>query len=143
MDRERHAAARRRIQFGEEDAGHTHGFVKLARLSQRVLPGSRVQHQPDRVRRAGQGLAHHTLHFAEFLHQVEAGLQTPGSINQNDVHAAGHTRLDGVERHRAGIGLGRARHHRDLEAVAPNLELVHRRGAKGVRRAEEDGLPLR
>ena len=51
-------------------------------------------------------------------------------------------RLQGVEQHRAGIGALAAAHDLHARTVCPNFELVRRRRAEGIRRAQQHALAL-
>ncbi len=54
-----------------------------------VLTGGGVHHQPDVMRSAWLGFANHAVDFLQLLHQVESGMQPPGSIDQEDIHILG------------------------------------------------------
>ena len=92
------------------------------------------------MRRARLGLFEHAQNFLQFPHQRRLVLQPAGRVDDDDVGAAVLRRHDSVEGEAGGIGAGRARYHLGAGALAPNLELLDRRGAEGVAGGEHDFL---
>jgi hypothetical protein len=77
-----HAAFAGAVELGDDQAGQGDGFVKFARLHQRVHAGAGVQDQQGLVRRAGQFFVHDAMHLLQFLHEVVLGVQAAGGINE-------------------------------------------------------------
>ena len=92
------AAARRAVQFRQDQARHPHGFMELASLSQRILPDRGIQDQQHFMGRPRHFLADHTLHFAEFIHEVGLGMQAAGRIDKRHVRRTRFCRRNAVER---------------------------------------------
>ena len=95
------------------------------------------------MRRAGSLLAHHAVHFLQFLHQIVLGVQPAGRINEQII---GLARLG--RRHRVVSNRGRVRavssgNDLDLHTLAPELELFDRSRAKSVTGRQEGGLSAR
>ena len=93
------------------------------------------------MRRARQRLRNHAFHLADFLHQVQLRGQPPRRVAEHEVDAARFRRVDRVENNCGGVArlLG---DHSHLVALAPDFQLLARRGAKGVARREQDRLAL-
>jgi hypothetical protein len=70
---------------------------------QRILSGRRIQHQPDRVRRAFKSFSYHAVDLFELFHQIEASVQTSCRIDDDQINITGHSRLHGIKRNCAGI----------------------------------------
>ena len=69
-------------------------------------------------------------------------MQAARRIAEHDVHISRLCRGERVEQHRAGIGTLAAAHDLHARAVCPNFELVRRRRAEGIRRAQQHALAL-
>ena len=98
----------------------------------RVLAGAGVEHQQHFVRRVGVELADHPANLLQLFHQVVFGVQTTGGVGDQHVDATGLGGLHGVEDHRSRVGAGVLGDHRDLVALAPDLQLLDGGGAEGV-----------
>src|SRR6185436_5142638 len=75
-------------------------------------------------------------------HEVRFRVKPAGGVHDQDLRAAGLRRLHRVEGHRRGIGPGPLAHDRDVDPLAPALELVDGRRAERVARAQDDGVPV-
>ena len=81
------------------------------------------------------------LTFADLLHQVQLRRQAPGGVGEHDVDAARLRRVDRVEDHRRGVARF-LRDHCDVVALAPDLQLLARGGAKRVARGQQHRFAL-
>ena len=68
----------------------------------------------------------------QLFHQFAAILQTAGGIDQQHIDAAILRRTHGIEYKASGIGPGLTSDHFGTGALAPNLQLIDRGGAKRV-----------
>ncbi|MNQ07566.1 hypothetical protein D3C85_203470 [compost metagenome] len=107
-----------------------------------VLAGTGVEHQQHFVRRVGVELADHPTNLFQLFHQVVFGVQATGGVGDQHIDATGLGGLHGVEDHRGRVGASVLRDHRDLVALTPDLQLLHRRGTEGVASGEHDFLAL-
>ena len=77
--------------------------------------------------------------FAEFFHQIVAGVDAAGGVANEELGLVRDGFLMGVETDGGGIGVGISRDDRDVEALAPALELLDGGGAEGVGGGHDDG----
>ncbi len=68
-------------------------------LRESVLAGGGIQHQHDLVRRSGQVFADHPPDLLQLFHQVDAGVQPPGSVNDDHVVVLGNALGHAVKDH--------------------------------------------
>ena len=78
-DRERRAAARVAIHFGQDDASDAEPLVELIRRLHRVLTGHGVGDKQD------FGRVQRFLQLMQFLHQLFVNVQAAGGIDQQNV----------------------------------------------------------
>src|SRR3569623_253952 len=130
------------VELGEDEAGETYRLVELARLIERILAGAGVDHEQGLVRRGGLELGHHAFDLFELFHEIRLRVQTSRRVRDEHVGAARLRRLQRIEDDRGGIGRACLRDHSDVVALAPGLQLLHRRGAEGVAGREHHRVPL-
>ena len=111
-------------------------------LRKRVLAGGRIEHEQDVVRRFRVEAAEHAADLGQFLHQVRLVLEAAGGVDDQRVDAGRGRLLDAVEHDPGGIAAFLAGNDRRADAVAPDLELLDRRGAEGVAGGEQDAIIL-
>ena len=92
------------------------------------------------MRRRVVELADHSANLFQLFHQIVFGVQTPSSVGNQHIHAARGSGLHRIEDHRGRVGTGVLSDHRNLVALAPHLQLLNRRRAKGVAGGEHDFL---
>ncbi len=78
-DRQRRAAARIAIGFGENDAGQTQGIVECFGCVDGVLARHAVNHEQALVR------LDRRLEFADFRHHLGIDMQSSGGVEQQHV----------------------------------------------------------
>src|SRR4029077_8711150 len=66
-----HAALRRAVELGQDEAGQAERLVERLDLRERVLPGVGVEDEQHLMRRAVEGLARDALDLADLLHEVQ------------------------------------------------------------------------
>ena len=143
FDGQHHAAAGGAVELGQDDTGQLRRLHELPRLIDRVLPGGGVQHQQHLPVRVGQLLVHHAVDLGELVHQVLFIVQPPGGVADDDIHVPGDTGLQRVVDDRGGVRAFFVLDDIHARPVGPDDELVDRRRAEGVRRAEQHLLALR
>ena len=111
-------------------------------LVERILAGGRIEHQDDVVRRLGVQPPEHAAHLGQFVHQMRLVLQSPSGVDDQRVDAGRGRLLDAVEDDTGRVAAFLAADHRRADAVAPDLQLLDRRGAKGVARRQQDAIIL-
>ena len=98
------------------------------------------------MRRARFGLGNDTLHFLDFLHQVQLRGEPSGCICQYNINAACFCCADSIEYHRRRIALlltvAFLRYYRNPVAFAPGHELLASSCAKGIAGGEQHGFSL-
>src|SRR5262245_48086768 len=90
------------------------------------------------MRRGRLSLAEHALNLPDLLHQLKLGGKAAGGIGEHDVDAPRPGGPDGIEHDSAGIA-SRLRDDGHVVTLAPDLELLPRRGAKRVAGREQQG----
>ncbi|MNS37603.1 hypothetical protein D3C72_698250 [compost metagenome] len=105
-----------------------------------VLAGTGVKHQQHFVRCVGVELADHPANLFQLFHQVVFGVQAAGGVGDQYIDATGLGGLHSVEYHRGRVGASMLGDHRDLVALAPDLQLLYRRRTEGVAGGEHDFL---
>jgi len=140
LDGDDHAAFAGAVELGHDEAGERDGLVEFARLVQRIHAGAAIEYQQHFVRRAGQLLADDAVELVQLLHEVVLGVQAAGGVDEQVIRMAGLRGGDGIVRHGGGIRAIGAGDDLDLEAGAPELELLDGGGAEGVTRGEQHGF---
>src|SRR6266496_935561 len=141
LHRDDDPALGRAVQLGQHDPGDVDHLGEHPGLAEPVLPGGRVEHQQDLVDRGL--LLHHALDLAELVHQPDLGVQAAGGVHDHHVDA-----LVGALAHRVEGDAGRVGavpvgpHGLCAHPLPPRLQLVGRRGAERVGRAEQHGVPV-
>ena len=79
----------------------------------------------------------------EFIHEVDAVVQTAGRVDQDHVGPLRDGGLHGVEGHGSGVGAHRLLDDVHPGALRPDGELLHGRSAESVGSADHDFLALR
>src|SRR5262249_25559796 len=121
------------VKLGQDYPGERDRIAEDLRLAERILSGVRIQHQPGFVRSPRQFTARDPRDLFQLLHQVDLGLQTPRGVDYYRPRIARDGGLDRIEGNRGRVGAWRLLNHVDAGAIAPDLELFDRGGAKGVR----------
>src|SRR5438445_11807913 len=98
-----HAALGGAVELGENQPGETERLIERLELTERVLPGIGVQHEPNFVRGAGLRLGDGALDLLRLFHQVQLRGEPPGRVGDDHVDPARARRGDRVEDHRSGI----------------------------------------
>ena len=111
-------------------------------LRKRVLAGGRVEDEQDVVRRFGVEAAEHAADLGQLVHQMRLVLEPPGGVDDQRVDAGRGRLLDPVEDDPGGVAAFLAGDHRRADAVAPDLQLLDRRGAERVAGGEQDAIIL-
>ena len=111
-------------------------------LRKRVLAGGCVEHEQDIVRRFGVEAAEHAADLGQLLHQMGLVLEAPGGVDDERIDAGRGRLLDAVEHDPGGVAAFLAADDRRADAVAPDLQLLDRRGAEGVAGGEQDAIVL-
>ena len=130
------------VELGDHQAGDADPFVKLLGLGHRVLADGAVEHQQHLVRRPGVQARQHAFDLLELVHEMHLGVQTPGGVRDQDIDVARLRGLQAVVDHRGGLGARGLRHDGHAVAGGPGLELLARRGAKGVAGRQHHAAPL-
>ena len=81
--------------------------------------------------------------FFQFLHQIHLGVEAPGSVDENDVDAAGPRRVNRIEGDARRIGTGLVAHDLHAGAISPQSQLIGGGGAKCVAGGHQHRLALR
>ncbi len=113
---------------------------EFARLRQPVLPDRRVENQQHLVRCIGDFLRRDAADLVQLRHQVDAGVQSSGGVDEDDVPAAGLGGSERIEHDRRGVGSGAGSHHVDAGTLGPDLELLDRGGPEGIGGADHRHL---
>ena len=88
-------------------------------------------------------LADDAHHLLELLPQSLIGMQAPGCIHEHSIDAPTHGGINGVEGDGGGVApLRRADEWRG-QPVGPDLQLLRRARAKGIRGRQQHGPPFR
>src|SRR5215472_10330355 len=141
-DRDQDAAAGGAVELGHHETGDAGGPGEFVDLRERVLPDGGVEHQQDRMRRAGVQLLHHPHDLLELPHERRLVLQPAGGVDDQHVAALAARRLQRLERERGSVGTLRARGDLAAGALAPDPELLDRGGAESVARRQHDAAAL-
>src|SRR5438046_1065879 len=112
----------------------------MARRMKRSVVSGSLTPRP-LARRARQVALDHAANLRQLVHEVRLRVQPAGGVDDERVHAPGGGGLDRIEHDGTGIGTGGLVDYLDLDALPPALELLDRRGAKGVGGREKDLLP--
>ena len=131
-DRNDDAAFGRPVQFGQNQAGNADVRVELPGLGHGILSGGRVQNQQGLVRGAGDAFAQDTVNFLEFLHQIDAGVESPRGVDDDDVHIAGPGGGEGVERYGGGVRARPMANDVGAGTFGPDRKLVYRGGPERI-----------
>ena len=138
LDGQDHAAAGRAVEFRQHDTGDLTDVHEFLRLGDSVLAGGRVQDQEDFPVGVRQFAVDDLVDLAELCHEVFLVVDTARGVADDDVRAAIHARMDGVEHDSGRVGTLIVFDHVDACAVRPDLQLVDRRSTERVRRTEDD-----
>jgi len=74
--------------------------------------------------------------FTELFHQIVAGVDTAGGVADEELGAIGDGFLVGVKTNGRRVCIGVSFDYRDLQSLAPALELLDGGGAKGIGSSE-------
>ena len=85
----------------------------------------------------------HPHHLSKLIHQVALVMEPSRRIRQHHVRPPGAGGGHRVKEHGRAIGALPLGDHRYVGAGAPLLELLHRRGAKGIAGGQEGTVPGR
>ncbi len=107
-----------------------------------VLAGGRISTSQRVMRRRGFELLQHLDDLGELGHQVCLVLQAPGRVDQQQIGALGPGLRERIIGEARRIGALLARDHRCAGALAPDLQLLHRRGPERVAGGQHDLQPL-
>src|SRR5690606_6051331 len=111
-------------------------------LAHRVLAGGGVESEQYRVRRRLVLLPEDADDLLQLGHQLGAVLEAPGGVDDQHLNAGGLRLPERVEGEAGGVGPDVAGDDLRAGALAPDLQLIDRRGAKGVAGGEEDAPSL-
>src|SRR5688572_1683700 len=142
-DRHRDAALGRAIELGQHDSRHPGDAGEFPRLRQPVLPHRGVEHEQHLVRRAVSGASGDAPDLIELAHQVGAGVQAPGRVDQDRIAAPGLARLNRVEHDGGGIRAFLRADDVDVRPLGPDRKLLDGGGAERVGRTHQRLLPRR
>ena len=107
-----------------------------------VLPGGRVEDEEDVVRSLGIEAAEHSADLRQLVHEVRLVLEPPGGVDDQHVLAARGRLLDSVEDDPGRVPAFHARDDWRADPVAPDPQLLDRRGSEGVPGREQDAIIL-
>ena len=141
-DRKDHTTFRRAIQFADDDAAHRQLLLELARLLDGVLPRGAIEYQPGFVWRTRRDARRHFPQFSQLGHQVGVGMQASGRIDEQQVIITGACRIACIEDHSRWVCARLLRDDRRAHPLAPKLQLLDRRRAKGIRCGQQDAPSL-
>ena len=136
------AASSTAIQLGHNQTGNGNHLLEHLDLLQGILSRGGVQYQQHRVRSRCVLFAQHADDLGQFLHQCGLVVQAARGVDQQDVGALGFRLRQRIERETGGVSVLPARDHRGSSALAPNLQLLHRRGTKRIARGHDRALAL-
>src|SRR3954453_17452522 len=140
-DGEGDPALRGAVELRQHDAVDGHDLGEELGLPQAVLAGRGVDGEQRLVRRAGQLLVDDPADLAQLGHERVLRVQAPGGVDDDDVDAHLAPAADRLERHRAWVGaLAVGLDDLAARALGPAGQLLDRRGAEPVGRAEQDRL---
>src|SRR3546814_380634 len=80
--RHQHAAARRAVELGDDEAGDVHQLLEGTDLAERVLAGGGIEHQHDVVRCRRLHLLDDARDLLQLGHQLGLVVQPPGSVDE-------------------------------------------------------------
>ncbi len=83
---------------------------------------------------------HHPNHFLQLFHQMALVLQSTCGIGNQHIDISGLGSLQGIKQHRGAIGTCMLGNHRNIVALAPNLQLLNRSRAEGITGCQHDRL---
>ena len=135
------AAFGRAIELGEDDAVDAGDRHELARLREAVLADGRVEHEQDLVRRAFDLARGDPANLVELGHQVDARVQPPRGVDQENITVPRLARGNSIEHDRRRVGARSRADEVDAGARRPDLELLDRGSAKRIGRADERRPP--
>ena len=114
-------------------------FVELQRLRERVLALARIEHEHHLVGRRGIEPPDHALDLLEFVHQARRPVQPARGVREQDVDVRARAAATSASKTTAaGSAPGCLRDDRNAVALAPDLQLLDGRGAKGVAGGQHD-----
>ena len=130
------------VEFGEDQPGEAETFVEGARLQNGVGANASVYHEPTVFGGLRVELLEDATDLGELIHQVAFGVQPSGGIEDQIIRPSAGGRLIGIKGDGCRIGPLLAGNERQVEPLAPGLELFVRGGPKGVACSDKDGLTL-
>ena len=125
----------RTVELGQDDTGDLDHLGEDPGLRQAVLADRRVDHQQDLVDTARLVTTRLTLPSSSIRPVLVCSRP---AVSMTTTSAPWRSLVDGVERHRRGIGALGTAHHLGADPDAQRLQLVGRRGTERVGRAEDD-----
>ena len=141
-DGDQDAAARRAVQLGHDEPGHPCLVAKNLDLIQRVLARRRVERQQHGMRRGGVVLADDADDLGKLRHQLGLVVQPAGGVDQEHVGAGFLAASSASKARPAASEPGARAMTGDLRPLAPDFQLLDRRGAKSVAGGEHYGSSL-
>lgn len=130
------------IQFGEGECGHFGSLGEMFGLFDGVLPGGSIEYKKNLMGSAVHSFGNGVFYFAEFLHQVYFGVQSPGGINDGHIAVVGDGVLNGFEGNGGGVGIHTFGEEITTYAVGPNFELIDSGRAEGICGAKDNLFAL-
>ena len=111
-------------------------------LGKTVLAGRGVEHKQNLRSGPRQPAIDDAAHLGQLVHQVGLGVEPPGGVRDDDVDAAGHGCIQGVEDHGRGIGTGSVGNELAARSVCPDSKLIDRGGTESVGRGQKHRAAL-
>jgi hypothetical protein len=120
------------IELRQSKSCNSSGLVKLASLSQRVLPNRGIQDQQHFMWCTGQFLADHPFDLPQLVHQIGLGVQATRRVDEDHVHHPGFGCNDTVEGHSSWIGTMSLANDLHSHPIPPHLKLINSGCTKGI-----------
>ena len=109
---------------------------KFFRLGDRVLTRGGIEHQQHLVRRVFNPPGNDIADLGQLAHQIVLRVQSPGGVNDQHIDTPALGSFAGVVRDGRGIGAHFVLDDFHTQAIRPDGELIHGRGAKGIAGAD-------
>ena len=123
------------VQFGDDQAAQSQGFVKCFDLCQGVLTGVAINDQQYFMRRSRFCLFYDAMDFFQFIHQMKLGWQSACSVDKHHVFSTRFACGDRIKTDCCGVAIFLA-DDVHLIAVRPDHQLLFGGCAKSICRSQ-------
>ena len=132
LDGKYHAASRRSVKLGKNDARNLGNLLELPCLIDGILSRSRIEYQKHLAVRIRKLAVDNTVNLCKLLHKIFLVMKSACGVDNNDI---GVSRLGGIYRIKYDCGRVSALgvlYYINTRAVGPDLKLVNCRRTEGV-----------